>query len=55
MLQAYESGQDPTKVLPVLSTWMGHAQIADTYWYLSCTPALMQTALQRLELKKEEP
>lgn len=55
MLQAYESGQDPTKVLPVLSTWMGHAQIADTYWYLSCTPALMQAALQRLELKKEEP
>ena len=52
MLQAYESGQDPTKILPVLSTWLGHAQIAETYWYLSCTPALMQAAARRLE--KEE-
>jgi integrase len=49
MLQAYESGQDPMQVLPVLSTWMGHALLADTYWYLSCTPALMQAAAQRLE------
>ncbi|WP_426987608.1 tyrosine-type recombinase/integrase [Pseudarthrobacter sp. Y6] len=49
MLDAYETGQDPTKVLPVLSTWMGHAQIAETYWYLGCTPALMQAAAKRLE------
>lgn len=49
MLQAYQSRQDPHQVLPVLSTWMGHAIIADTYWYLSCTPALMQAAAQRVE------
>lgn len=49
MLQAYQNHQDPQQVLPVLSTWMGHAIIADTYWYLSCTPALMQAAAQRVE------
>lgn len=49
MLQAYQNHQDPHQVLPVLSTWMGHAIIADTYWYLSCTPALMQAAAQRVE------
>lgn len=49
MLQAYETGQDPMLVLPVLSTWMGHAEMAGTYWYLSCTPALMQAAAQRLQ------
>lgn len=49
MLQAYQTGQDPRKVLPLLATWMGHALLADTYWYLSCTPELMQAAAQRLE------
>lgn len=53
MLDAYDSGQDPTKILPILSTWMGHSLLADTYWYLGCTPALMQAAAQRLE--REEP
>lgn len=52
MLHAYETGQDPRLVLPVLSTWMGHSLIAHTYWYLGCTPELMQAAAQRLE--KEE-
>ena len=53
MLDAYTNGQDPRKILPVLSTWMGHSLLADTYWYLGCTPALMQAAAQRLE--GEEP
>lgn len=52
MLRAYETGQDPRQVLPVLATWMGHVLLADTYWYLSCTPELMQAAAQRME--KEE-
>jgi hypothetical protein len=25
-----------------LSTYMGHANIADTYWYLEATPLLMR-------------
>ena len=33
MLDAYRSGDDPAVVLPVLSTWMGHSEPRDTYWY----------------------
>lgn len=45
----YESGDDPERRLPVLSTYLGHVYVAGTYWYLSGEPALMAQALQRLE------
>jgi len=35
--------------LPVLSTFLGHAHVADTYWYLSITPELMKLAVKLLE------
>jgi hypothetical protein len=35
--------------LPVLYTYLGHARVTDTYWYLSCTPELMAGAGKRLE------
>lgn len=34
-------GQDIEQQLPVLSTFLGHAYVRDTYWYLSATPELM--------------
>jgi len=49
MLDAYRSGADPAVVLPVLSTWLGHAEPRDTYWYLSGTTELLAAATQRLE------
>lgn len=48
MLEAYQSGADPAVVLPVLSTWLGHAQPSDTYWYLTGTPQLLAAAADRL-------
>jgi hypothetical protein len=33
----------------VLSTFLGHACVPDTYWYLSACPELMGHAVQRLE------
>ena len=48
LLQVYQSGQDPMVALPILSTWLGHASPADTYWYLSSTPQLMEAALNRV-------
>ena len=27
---------------PRLATWLGHAHVSDTYWYLTATPELMQ-------------
>ncbi len=42
-------GADIPALLPVLSTYLGHIRPANTYWYLSATPELMQLAAARLE------
>ncbi len=54
LLQWYQSGEDVERRLPILSTFLGHARIADTYWYLSARPELMKQALMRLEQRWEE-
>lgn len=35
--------------LPALSTFLGHVNVAATYWYLSSTPALRTAAIGRVE------
>lgn len=45
----YESGEDPARRLPVLSTYLGHVCVTGTYWYLSSWPELMAQAMARLE------
>jgi integrase len=35
--------------LPTLATYLGHAHVTDTYWYLTATPELLQRAMRRLE------
>lgn len=42
-------GTDVHAMLPVLSTYLGHVEPKNTYWYLSATPELMQLAADRLE------
>ena len=51
----YESGEDAARRLPVLSTYLGHVYVADTYWYLSGWPELMAQAMARLERRWGEP
>jgi integrase len=34
-------------VADAISTYVGHAKVSDTYWYISVTPALMSEASQR--------
>lgn len=55
MLDAYRSGADPAAVLPVLATWMGHADPRDTYWYLTGTAELLAAAAERLRAAGERP
>lgn len=45
----YRCDHDPERMLPVLSTWLGHVSVADTYWYLEGSPELMREAMTRLE------
>lgn len=45
----YRSGQDVERRLPILSTYLGHVHVADTYWYLTACPELMGLAVKRFE------
>jgi integrase len=51
----YESGEDPARRLPMLSTYLGHVYVAGTYWYLSGSPELMAQAMKRLEQRWGTP
>lgn len=53
LINWYRAGQDIEQQLPVLSTFLGHAYVRDTYWYLSTTPELMSHAAQRLDKRWE--
>jgi integrase len=49
LLGWYRDGQDVQARLPALSTYLGHANPAATYWYLTGTPELLARAAGRLE------
>lgn len=49
LLDWYRRGVDVERHLPELSTYLGHAHITDTYWYLTATPELLRHALRRVE------
>lgn len=44
-------GVDVDERIAVLSTYLGHISPADTYWYLSASPELMQLAAARLDTR----
>lgn len=49
LLKWYRCGVDVERQLPQLSTYLGHAHITDTQWYLTATPQLLRYALKRVE------
>lgn len=49
MIDAYRSGRDPVRTLTLLSVWLGHANPADTYWYLQAAPEVAALAALLLE------
>lgn len=53
LLRWYRNGKDPKRCLPILSTYLGHAHVTDTYWYLTGTPELLGAAGKRLEKRWE--
>lgn len=48
LVDAYRTGADVPARMAVLSTYLGHGDPADTYWYLSAVPELMELAATRL-------
>jgi len=43
----YREGKDVQRLLPLLSTYLGHVDIASTQLYLTMTPELLNEASQR--------
>lgn len=50
----YQTNRDVEVHLPELATYIGHAHVSDTYWYISATPELLRLATERLERKAGE-
>jgi hypothetical protein len=51
----YAEGVDVGQKILALSTYLGHAKVSDTYWYLTGVPELMTIASQRFERLVEQP
>lgn len=49
LLRWYEEGIDVEHAVAYLSTYLGHAKVSDTYWYLTATPELLEQAAARFE------
>jgi site-specific recombinase XerD len=45
----YQNGADVQRLLPKLSVYLGHVNLAGTQVYLSMTPELLRAASQRFE------
>jgi integrase/recombinase XerD len=54
LLRWYRDGDDVQTRMPLLSTYLGHVNPANTYWYLSAAPELMALAARRLESAEGE-
>lgn len=48
MLNWYRSDQDVGREMIKLTTWLGHASPANTYWYLEAVPELLELASARM-------
>jgi integrase len=55
LLRWYEEGADVGQKILALSTYLGHAKVTDTYWYLTGVPELMAIASRRFERLAQPP
>lgn len=53
LMNWYRSGLDVERHIPMLSIYLGHVHVSDTYWYLSAVPELLALAGNRLEKRWE--
>jgi site-specific recombinase XerD len=53
LLNWYRSGLNVERHIPTLSTYLGHVNVCDTYWYLSAVPELLAIAGNRFEKRWE--
>ena len=51
LLHWYRNGEQVTRRMPVLSTFLGHGNVSDTYWYLGSTPEVIAAASKLIETR----
>lgn len=49
----YAQGQEVDRVILALSTYLGHAKVTDTYWYVTATPELLAIAARRFAASRQ--
>ena len=47
LLRSYQQNQRIDQMIDALSTYVGHAKVSDTYWYITAVPELMAAAAHR--------
>lgn len=55
LLRWYEEGGEIGNKIAFLSTYLGHAKVTDTYWYLTACPALLAITATRFESFAQAP
>ncbi|MGC9969864.1 MAG: tyrosine-type recombinase/integrase [Bryobacteraceae bacterium] len=55
LIRWYRNGDDIDRKMPVLSAYLGHGDVNNTYWYLTGCPELMGMAVGRLEERWRNP
>lgn len=48
LIEWYRAGVDVGREMPKLTTYLGHIDVAHTYWYLEAVPELLQLATDRV-------
>jgi len=48
LVEWYQAGLDVERELPKLATYLGHIDVAHTYWYIEAVPELLQLATEYL-------
>lgn len=55
LLDWHRAGEDVDRKMPLLSTYLGHSDPANTYWYLQAAPELLTLVSERLgRLQREQ-
>ena len=49
LLRWYQEGADVDRKILALATYLGHVEVADTYWYLTAVPELMALTAARFQ------
>lgn len=54
LIEWYRAGLDVTRMIPTLSTYLGHGSVHATYWYIQAVPELLQLAAQHRTVCPQE-